>query len=419
MKALKLAAMAAVASMALTGCSDEQSVFDVNAVPGKCTIEGQITYNEGTTVNPETKKFEYNFKPLADTPIKVKVANSAYNNGQTGYSYFETRTDAEGNYSITIPAPENTASGTVEVADFKGTRTVVEKVNNKVETKVENVIYYAKHNVRVQANHIEYANFRCTECDTEDVLSVYDKSATLRITLGKGTEYTTPYEKINTTVTDQESGKEYEVFSHYQSGNLYYCYEPAAKADVILTVQQNGDTMTFNATTDANGEFAIDVPVTGFPASFDYEVQVMPWDAEYTHYVAETLYYINGKGKFYNSQEEATEAYQAIMDKYYADLDENPETVMPDVTAPRSFVQYVKAEKKIKGYFAQELTVRGVANYPVASNVYTNHNGFCMVFNPFTNVAAADRFGYSIYSFTNSEAKIWLSTLIENLNSAK
>lgn len=419
MKALKLAAIATVATLTLAGCSDEQSVFDVNAVPGRCTIEGQITYNEGTTLNSETGKFEYKFKPLADTQVKVRVANSAYNNGQTGYTYFTTTTDSEGNYAITVPAPENTVYGTVLVPDFKGTRSVVKKVNNKVDTKVENVIYYGDHQVKVTAGHIEYANFRCTECGTEQTLNVYDKAATLKIRLGKGTEYTTPYKAVYSKFTDQETDEQTEVFSYYQNGNLYYCYEPASKADVILTVTQNGDTMTFNTTTDDNGEFSIDVPVIGFPTSFNYEVQVMPWDAEYTHYVDETLWYIQEKGKFYSTQEEAQDAYQAIMDKYYAALEENPETEMPNVRSPRSFVQYVKAEKKIKGYFTQSLGVSGTANYPVASNVYTDLYGFCMVFNPFTNVATDDRFGYTNSAFLNSNAKIWLSELIENLTNAE
>lgn len=423
MKCVKIAALAAASVILITACSDDQTEFNVNKIPGKCVIEGNITYNEGTTINEETGKFEYAYKPLADTEIYVKVNNDVYNTTAKpdGYQKFKVRTDAEGNYRVEIPATDKRAEATIVVPDFKGTRTVVKKINNEVVTEQENVVYLGEATVTIHGDGIVYKNFRCTECNHENVLRPYEHVAALTCKIGKGVEYVTPYEKVTEEVTMEDAdgnSVEATVFRGYNNATLYYRYEPAASADIILTVTgNNGATMTFNATTDKNGEFTVDVPVVEFPASFSYAVQVMPWDANFTHYESETLYYFT-ENTLYDNRDEAVEARKAAIEAY------NTAVANGDANAKypadlSEVLNYKKAEKAIPGYFSQNGSINGSAYYPVAGEVCGNMNCFSMVFHPFSYVTNENLFGYNSSNFTFSDAYQWLADLIKQLEEAK
>ena len=74
MKNLKTLSVMALTAAIMTGCSEEQTAFDINNVPGSATIQGTIVYNEGTTI--ENGRFAYDYRPAANLPVIVIVNNN-------------------------------------------------------------------------------------------------------------------------------------------------------------------------------------------------------------------------------------------------------------------------------------------------------------------------------------------------------
>lgn len=104
---LKSLAVIAIATMAFTSCSKEQTSLSIDDIQGKARIKGTLTYSEGTEYkNGESNKI---IKAATNTTIWVKISNASLSpNGQIpGYTTFETVTDAKGEYEIEVPVSES------------------------------------------------------------------------------------------------------------------------------------------------------------------------------------------------------------------------------------------------------------------------------------------------------------------------
>ena len=130
MKHLTKLAFAILTVLTFSACSEDQTAFNIEKVPGRATVQGTITYNEGATVSGG--KLSYSYKPAADLKVFITVDNSSYDDNLSGSTVFETTTDANGKYSLEIPVPDYNVNISVRTAQFKGTHSTVEKVNNKV-----------------------------------------------------------------------------------------------------------------------------------------------------------------------------------------------------------------------------------------------------------------------------------------------
>lgn len=365
MRSIKTLAMALMASALFVACSDEQSTFNIEEIPGRCAISGQIVYNQGTTY--EDGKFVYNYKPLANAEVFVTVSNSDYDDDFSGNSVFTTTTDEQGNYSIEIPATSKNISATVTTADFLTERTVVEIVNNKVETKTETVVMRGYHSFSdIHSNGIRLASFVCTECNRDQDFNGYNEYASLTGTVGQNVEY----KEAATARYDED-----DHLLGYNDARIVRCFEPAGRADMVVTIKySDGNTFSYNTTTDNAGQFAIQVPVMGFPASFDYTVSLIPYDGKFTHY----------------------EAVEKEGENYY-----------------ESTYRYTDYEAHtLTGYYAQQYcTSTYSAYYPVAAQVVDN-DFKAMLFNPLNN--GQDTYGYNKSSF--SEYDMWLDDYKESID---
>lgn len=321
MKSIKtvLAALGVVALM--TGCSDNQTSFDVEDVPGKALVQGTIVYNQGATL--QDNKFVYEYKPAANLEVIITVDNSSYDSNLKGETVFTTTTDENGKYSIEIPAPANECTVDIRTAQFLGTHSTVQRVNNKIEAVEKNVVYWAKGHANVISKGYYYADLECVTFDTETEFSNYTETATLSGVIGRNAEfYIAPERRYN---------EDNELIG-IQSASVRNCYVPAPNADLMIQVTYEGKERTYNATTDSKGEFSINVPVKEFPASFSYTVEIMPQtNATYEHYVAVD------KTVEYNEREFTYTDYEVV---------------------------------KMNGWYAQYISGNnnsGVASYPVAS----------------------------------------------------
>lgn len=216
---------------------------------------------------------------------------------------------------------------------------------------------------------IRLASFSCTECNRDKDFNGFNNYAKLDGKVGLAQEFVVPAEKLY----DDD-----EHFIGYTDAVRYPVYVPAQSFDLIVKIiYKDGTNFTYNTTTDNAGNFSLQVPVQGFPATFDYEVSVLTKDGKLTHYDEET---VNG-----------TDYY----DRTY------------------SYRNYVAHE--LTGYY-QQIYCHGTysANYPVAAEVVSEEFK-AMVFKPLNN--GQDIFNYSESIFSSGNE--WLDELKERLEEEK
>lgn len=344
MRTIKVLALSAAAVALMTACSEDQSSFNIDNVPGRCVIEGNIVYNQGTTY--EDGKFVYNYKPASNLAVNVTVSNSDYDENLTGETVFTTVTDENGNYSIEIPAPAKTISATVTTADFRSVRSVVTVNNNKVETVNEDVIFGGTSSASVHAQGIVYCNFACAEHSVDLPFDSFKEYATLRGTVGQNVEVKNPANPIR---------DEYGTLTGYEDATLSYLYEPAANVDLVLTVSYSGQEFKYNTTTNHAGEYSLQVPVRAFPATFDVRIEAMPYDGTFTQ-------------------------YEQVIREYY----------LPGYDTPQYYYDY--EPQTLTGFYSQNFFESHTVSYPVAAKVCEIEDK-CMLFEMLD--ADAESYGYN------------------------
>lgn len=357
---------AALAALTLVGCSDDQTTFNISKVPGHATVKGTIVFNQGTQI--VDGKFVYDYKPAANLPVYVTVNNSSYSDALEGTTILTTYTDENGAYSIDIPASESSMEITIRTADFEGVHTFVEVQNGKPYQKQENVIYRGYGQETIRDHAIRFCDIECTVNDTEEEFKGFTQYATLTGTIGKNAEYYVPAQRVY----DEETSS----FIGYKNATVYNVWEPASTVDLIIKVSypNSSKTVTYNATTAANGSFSLQVPVSGFPAEFSYQVEALSYDGTYTHY----------------------------------------EPIEKEYTLPgweeRTFTYVDYQAKTIKGWYEQMYGISGRENYPTSSVVRT-FSSKTLVFN--ATPEALDGSTYNPNAF--GQSTMWLSELLEML----
>lgn len=258
MNKLKALSVLAITAAMVSSCSEEQTSFNIDNVPGKATIQGTVVYNEGTSV--ENGRFVYDYRPAANLPVIVIVDNNDYSDNLTGETVFETVTDENGKYTIEIPAPLHNGIASVRTAEFQGVHNTVIRKNNQLITEETNVVYGVEKNVSIHCQGIVYCDMVCTERSAEDIPTGYVEYAALCGKVGQNYQLLQPTQPID-------------------------CFTWAANADALMTISyEDGSQFTYNVTTDATGNFTLQVPVKEFPATFHYSIEVLPYEGIFTTY---------------------------------------------------------------------------------------------------------------------------------------
>lgn len=267
---------AAAAALMLASCSEDQTEFNIDEVPGRAKIQGTIVYNEGTTI--ENGRFTYNYKPLASAEVILEISNTYYNPNSygQGMTVFTTKTDANGNYTFDVPATNNSGTGTISIRPFAGTTTTVKNVDQKPQAVKEQVIFRASRSVIIQNRGLEIENFECAAYPVGSVPESFTKSVSFKTVIGQNMEYKTP-------ITPRYNNN--NVISGYADAKISNVWQPASNVDFIIEASCAGANITLNGTTNANGECTLQVPVDKLPASISYRVTPVSYLGKFTHYV--------------------------------------------------------------------------------------------------------------------------------------
>lgn len=390
MKSKKVLFCAALAALMVTACSDDQTSFNIDKVPGDAVIKGKVAYNTGATL--VNNKFEYDYEPCANLPLYFKVRNSNYSGSLDGYSIFTAITDAEGNYQITIPASANAMSVDITSEAFEGVENYIKVVNGKPQQAQRNVVYRVNQkSVSVDDHAIKFTNLLCANVSTEQEFVNYNEHATITGTIGKNSEYYIAPEKVYKEVTTWDKvTQQYiteNVFDKWADARIEKVFVPAASVDLVVSVKYNDPNITsaveFNVTTNSNGEYTLQVPVQDFPASFSYTIEGFSYSSTFTHYVEDE--------KEYTMPSEDEDADPIV--KHYMDY------------KPVS----------INGWYEPVNTFNYNATFPVSSTVVNNMTKL-LLFNASPEALDGLVPFYNSSTFKNVQ---WLSELLKKLEEEK
>ena len=234
----------ALALVALTGCQKEQSSFNIEDVPGEAKIMGTLAYDAGQGYQNGT--YTQIIKAAADVRVVAVVDNSTIQGTATGKTVYETKTDANGNYTITVPAHYNGAVSVEVSADpfFDNYSKVIDVENGAPQIETENVLFkLPTKTVSVTPNDIEIGDGTFTY-NERDILEAYKYNSTFIVKVGEGI--------VSKKKAAKEEGKEsdevvYEIVKEYQG---------VSGKNVLVEI--NG--VKYAAATKSNGEATFIIP---------------------------------------------------------------------------------------------------------------------------------------------------------------
>lgn len=263
------AAFALVAVLA-TGCSEDQTSLDVNSVPGRAKIIGNVAYSEGTIL--ENGQFKEIIKPAANKDIYLEIDNAEFTANSTGVSTWKVRTNETGKFEINIPVPANGATINIQAADFTGKFSQVGIENNIPVMDTINVVYRTSAIQKTLDPHqIAYTSLTYTAVDEELVQKGYNQTVRLEGKIGMG-KYL--YQAATTTPNVAPKVTPY--------------FDGASNANIILAITYPDDVVNnerfYNLTTGSDGKFGINLPVEDIQVELGYEIYVLPFSGSFTYY---------------------------------------------------------------------------------------------------------------------------------------
>lgn len=250
----------------LPSCNKEQTGLSVENIPGKAKITGTLyidygqTYVDGKVVSRKV--------PAADVEVIVKLDNSDLVNTSKGYTDYKIKTNANGEYTVNIPAVDEGVDVTVTSPDVLGVRSYLRTFENgnMIFDDNKGVFSFSKTVSSVKPGNVKIV---------DGVFSF--TSSTQQLALSEFVDF-----RVNVGVCLPVKTK--QTLSEYQtSGNYSYngTIVPGNGVNVILSVRYSDTGYTdrnylYAATTDANGVAVVSIPCTSRKnlsnASFDLQI---------------------------------------------------------------------------------------------------------------------------------------------------
>lgn len=266
--------VAVLASFLLIGCKQEQSELDLGAIADNATVSGRVTYSLGQDTLSSDYVAEV-IKPATGRKVYIDVPKSSYQAGAQGSKIFEGIIDSAGYFRIDVPVKSDGLNGaTLRYEEFTAERTTYLKMQDGKPV------------------------FEKRMCKFETPAAIASLPTLLPGANKIGEESALRYDY---TIVDMKDYAEKAVFSGslllpYEVSYRTGAYKQAANCKVEITIQDgedveqlgaaNAEKFTYGTTTNANGEFAVNLPIKNLSKGFYIvEAVVLPTaDVAFTHY---------------------------------------------------------------------------------------------------------------------------------------
>ena len=249
----KFLSVVALVAVLLTGCAKEQSSFSAEDIPGRATIMGSYYYDAGVEYDEELGEYVAIVKPLAGHIVFVQIDNSTLKSGAKGDTVYETVTNAQGEYAISIPVTLDGTDVQVYPKPFMAEYSeVVGADEDGAVIKTPDAVYTSpKESFKdVCPYDIKFHDAICTPESKRQEAETYPYTWTFTVTVGEAQysksnsttikkEYTSPDDVVSVLVKVKDSKTDKEVYyaARTKSGNgVAKFVVPAAEADGSATV---------------------------------------------------------------------------------------------------------------------------------------------------------------------------------------
>jgi len=268
----KLFGAAAMVAFILFGAScsnQEQSEFDLSSVTQEVVISATVTYSTGVDENATSYSI-INSKPAAGRKVFIEVPYTEYTNpGAAGagaaLKIFETITDENGAFTITIPTRSEGINAVIRMEEFTDFYRTYEKMgaDGKPVFKIELKNYsFSTPIAGLKPGAFKFPEEIVYNSQKIDV-DQFDESVTMT------------------------GNVKLAIETAYRKGD----FKPANKANVEFTIVYDAGTAAaqefkFGTTTDAQGNYSITLPVKSLSSGFNISgLKVLGiGDNKFTHY---------------------------------------------------------------------------------------------------------------------------------------
>ena len=237
-KNIRYAFLMACSLIMMVSCTKEQSA--TGGYTRTAQIVGNFTYDQGQSFS--AGEYSRLIKPVAG--VKVEVTMSAKgitaDSKATGDVTFETITDENGNYQITVPVSNAGVEVTVRAEDFRGKYYSIAGVTNGTPICQEDEVVYtcSSVNMTLKPNDIKINN------------GTYTHTA---ITVEEGYPYLS---KFIVNVGEAR----YSLRGDNSVVEIHKSYFSASGVDVIITVKYQDKSLKFVAASNSSGEAVFNIP---------------------------------------------------------------------------------------------------------------------------------------------------------------
>ena len=242
----KLFGAAAMVAFILAGVScskQEQSEFNFDSIEQEVTISATVTYSTGVDIN-STSYSIINSKPAAGRKVFIEVPYGQYKNGAEGNKIFETVTDVNGKFQITIPTKSTGVNATIRMEEFTDFYRTYEKMGADGKPVFKSEL--RNYSISVNAAGLKPGAYKFPQ------EIVYNSQ---KIDVDQFSESVTMTGKVNLAI---ETG--------FRKGT----FKAADKANVEFEISYDNGALEykFGTTTDAQGNYSITIPMKSLADGF-------------------------------------------------------------------------------------------------------------------------------------------------------
>ena len=267
------AALLAVLSFAFFACErPEQSEMDLSILTDTATISGALVYDAGVDTAGSVDQYAVNqIKPVANRVIYVEIPYASYNfnNEQKGSKIYETVTDLDGNFTISVPTTSTGLQNvTVRMQEFTAYKSEYKKMDGSTPIFETDLYRYSweKTNITLKPGSIDFLTETERKC-TETKVTIEELTETITLTGN--------------------------IQLAYESGFRKGIYKVAANATIEFEAEYYEGfegVLTAGTVTDAQGNYRITLPLKSYKDGFkSLSVKVMGLvGTPYVHYSTPT-----------------------------------------------------------------------------------------------------------------------------------